>query len=1273
MKDYIIVIDRKADSKKFDNFNAENSFAIVQEFSALPCHFVVSMTDEVADLLLRESWVSSISNATDNIYLSQFQALDLTQNDNWGLDKIDHPDLILNNLYQYSRTGKNVDVYVIDSGIRTSHIEFGTRASILYDYFLGSGDPNYGIDIYGHGTSVASVIGGIKVGVAKECNLKSVRVFYDSSTNVTAILAGINAVISDHNSKNGALPTTDPNYRASVANMSWNLPNLNTAIDAAVVSMANAGISCIVSAGNYGVDVKQSSPASAGITYNVATQTYVTDVNNKPLVVSGYNISDIFDVANGNMLSGNAISNYGSEIEMLAPSYEISSADIFALNISDPNYPYTDAGFKQVSGTSIAAAFASGAAALYLEADKGASNITTKTALINNATKDKISFYVNDSNFLSLPNNALFTYYINNSIAWITNTGVILTETEGKNFNIPLTAVSNDEVGYPLSVTYSVQTDVDSFFSGNISLDPNTGIISGTLPFVPESVIAGLPGILGQKYTFVIRTSNGIQTVDRTFEVVVASNNQAPEWNTRAVFELNNITNSSNPYDVGNTLNINFQNLTDSTGSFVSVTDPDGDAINFSVLSGTLPPGISLSNVGVISGTITAFPINTDSSGTPITTTKDYIFTVRTSDSKGKYSDKSFKLNIQRQAIASQNTAPAWSSVSGKIGAAFQTQNVSISVIASDADGDKVVFSYQGAPTDPGTPANGSAVAEGTVFYNIPTGLSVSSSGIISGIVDDTNLPGQYWFDVGITDGINAVIKRSFYISVITKPAITTVSEISWVTKTGTLGSLNETEYSHYEVIARAAGQTELTGVKSNPTIEAGSNSPVSIKLNERDIVFPASSNLSSIIDAINLLSAAHGVIASDAAGFLKLISPNGDPIIIQDVTPTIDTNNASYNKFSILTGVPNFTTAASPNLEYALSPSSGPLPNGLSITTVNGIAGITGIADYVAADTTYDFTIRASVPGSAFIFSDRDFSITIKNVYSNPISDVAMPMIGTSRAEWEIFHFNALTINSSPIIDREVIFQLGSDRFGIRSTPSMYLLGGLSSITDTNFWNVLNLDNVAVTNPASTHYKHLDLLLGDLKKAVGRDLTTGEVVYEVIYYEVLDPNKNAGGFNKTTSAEEPLTYPQSSSTFNIKNITRLYPASLFNWRADLKNKIGLEGVERMPLWMACEQTKGDSTSILGFVPSLEVVFVKPGFGDTVISNIKNASSNNGLAQFTGTIMSVDRYFYESISGSIISTSFDTSTTTFDTNSTTFDVQPITKTGKYFKFPPGDI
>ncbi len=113
----------------------------------------------------------------------------------WGLDRIDQRTSALNLQYNYNDTTVPVNVYVVDTGIQTTHVEFGTRAVLGYNAYTGLLDAN---DCNGHGTHCAGTIGGTNTGVCKHCRIIAVKVLdCTGSGSWTNVINGINWVISN--------------------------------------------------------------------------------------------------------------------------------------------------------------------------------------------------------------------------------------------------------------------------------------------------------------------------------------------------------------------------------------------------------------------------------------------------------------------------------------------------------------------------------------------------------------------------------------------------------------------------------------------------------------------------------------------------------------------------------------------------------------------------------------------------------------------------------------------------------------------------------------------------------------------------------------------------------------------------------------------------------------------------------------------------------------------------------------------------------------------
>ncbi|HEY9372435.1 S8 family peptidase [Streptomyces sp.] len=256
----------------------------------------------------------------------------------WGLDRLDQRALPLNQSYTYpDSAGTGVTAYIIDTGVRISHSDFGGRAFNGYD---AVDNDNVAQDGNGHGTHVAANVAGNAYGVAKKAKIVAVRVLDNNGSGTTAgVVAGIDWVTQNH---------TGP----SVANMSLG-GGADSTLDTAVRNSIASGVTYAIAAGNSNANASGYSPARVTEAITVGSTT--------------------------NTDARSSFSNYGSVLDIFAPGSNITSA-----------WNTSDTATNTISGTSMATPHVAGAAAVYLGDNPTATPAQVSTALVNAATPNVV-------------------------------------------------------------------------------------------------------------------------------------------------------------------------------------------------------------------------------------------------------------------------------------------------------------------------------------------------------------------------------------------------------------------------------------------------------------------------------------------------------------------------------------------------------------------------------------------------------------------------------------------------------------------------------------------------------------------------------------------------------------------------------------------------------------------------------------------------------------------------------------------------------------------
>lgn len=263
----------------------------------------------------------------------------IQNNATWGLDRVDESDLPLDGFYEFNFDGSGVDAYIIDTGIRASHAQFGGRVS--NNGFTAINDGRGTTDCNGHGTHVAGTVGSQTYGVAKNVNLIAVRVLgCNGSGSNAGVIDGVNYV-----AQNASGP--------SVANMSLGGGN-STALDRAVENAISRGVTFVVAAGNSNANACSGSPNRVPAALTVGSTTS----------------SD----------TRSSFSNFGSCVDLFAPGSSITSA-----------WSTSDTATRTISGTSMAAPHVAGVVALYMDQTPSVTPSQVENAIESAAVTGRLS------------------------------------------------------------------------------------------------------------------------------------------------------------------------------------------------------------------------------------------------------------------------------------------------------------------------------------------------------------------------------------------------------------------------------------------------------------------------------------------------------------------------------------------------------------------------------------------------------------------------------------------------------------------------------------------------------------------------------------------------------------------------------------------------------------------------------------------------------------------------------------------------------------------
>lgn len=711
-----------------------------------------------------------------------------------------------------------------------------------------------------------------------------------------------------------------------------------------------------------------------------------------------------------------------------------------------------------------------------------------------------------------------------------------------------------------------------------------------------------------------------------------------------------------------------------------NITDPlPGEEIYYKMIAGKLPPGVQCTKTGLIEGTPQAV---SSLQGVPLPVGQDVTskFTVRIyteiNEIINHISDRTFTLTVTGEDF------PDFITPAGSLGTFYDGVEVSIQLEFSDSDPNDVVYCF---------------LASG----ELPPGLTLSTSGLISGYIIPAPLVNQiagydksavysfpydfltksisknYQFTLELTDGKASNI-RTYTIYVYSRDSMTadttdftadnlfiTADETSirlpiLLNNAGSIGTIRHDNYFAYKFNA-----VDLDGnqIQYLPDIDTDGSSITdsSLELPPGTTLDPNTGWLYGYIPdlGINETTFNFGVTARKISNpeyesplkmFSLTVIGNVNATVVW-ITPSfigsIDNGGTSifyveaYNvsgkslSYSLLEGAFN-------SLPQGLKL----LPNGLIVGRVSfntfALDGGTTTFDKIRdtrldinAETTFDldftFTVQAT-SSEASISSTKQFTIKVNRIYNEPYQNLYIQgMLPLDDREL----LNNI-LEDSRLFDPKFIYRFNDTNFGLQKEVIYWHTYGLTASTIEDYYKALE----------KNHYWKT-LILGKIKTAQATDVD-GNVIYEVIYSEIIDDLVNQQGQSVSKSVTLPYPVNEGDST----EITTVYPNSLINMRNQVIDTVG-QISRKLPLWMTSKQRNGNQ---LGFVPSWVIAYVKPGQADKIAYRFNQYYG----VQFNKIDFSVDRYELDRT----LSIHWDPNTdswipapdyTFFDNNSTTFD------------------
>ena len=618
--------------------------------------------------------------------------------------------------------------------------------------------------------------------------------------------------------------------------------------------------------------------------------------------------------------------------------------------------------------------------------------------------------------------------------------------------------------------------------------------------------------------------------------------------------------------------------------------------VYYKLIAGALPKGMEIDEIGVIKGV----PAHIEGVPTPVLVDTVSKFAIRAyTEVAGvvtQIADRTFTLEIGTTA------APAFVTPPGQLSELFDSTLITDLQIEYTGPASTVVTLVSGA---------------------LPPGLSISTTGVISGLIQLIPTGTNYEFTLQVNDGsVGGQALRAFSIYVwshselsaddtlITADNTFITADLSSIATPvllntpGSIGTVRSGDYFVYQFNGvelsglpfRYLTNTNIPGLSLDPNSGFLYGLIPSLNTNQATYSFDIRLQLINYPDYISPAYSFSLTVTGPVISVITWLTPSDLGSIVNGSTSTLYVAAASASGLA---------------LQYQLlSGSNSRLPQGLELLPSGEIAGRVSF-DTFALDggtttfdnntTTFDlvctFTVEAISTNGA-ISSTKTFSITVVRQYQEPYDNLyiqAMPPIADRNT------VNSLLQNSD-IFQQQLLYRSDDPNFGVATNVTYYHAYGLSPAV---------LDEYVASLDINHYWKNLTL--GPVKVAQAID-TTGTVIYEVVYSEIVDNLVNAEG----VSVSKQVTLPYPTEVAGQGTVTTVYPNSLINMRNQVIDTVG-QISNILPLWMTCKQANGD---VLGFTPAWVIAYAKPGCGNQIAYYI----GQDFIPRLNAIDFEVDRY-----------------------------------------------